>query len=806
LNIIHPGREIVALKIEKAAVLGSGVMGSAIAAHLANAGIPSLMLDIADPEAGKGKDPDSRAARNRFARNALKAALKAKPAPFYRKSLADLIETGNFDDDFERIAEADWIIEVVKEDLDIKRSVLARVAEHRRPGSLVSSNTSGISVAAMAEGLDEDFRRNFLGTHFFNPPRYLHLLEIVPTADTDPERVGQFADFADRVLGKGVVLAKDTPNFVANRIGVFGMMDTLAAMAEQGLTIEEVDFLTGPLVGRPKSASFRTADLVGLDTFVAVAGNVHRGCPGDESREIFAVPELLQKMLEAGLLGNKTGGGFYRKLREADGKRVIRTLDTENLEYRERRKAKFPELEAIRNMEDLTERLPALLESQGRAAEFTWRTLSRVFRYCAFRVGEIADDPATIDDAMRWGFGWELGPFQQWDALGFASTLKRMREDGLDFPEWIETMAGAKAEGFYRIDKGRVSAWDPRSGKYREMAEDPGRIRLSLLKSAGAEVKSNAGASLLDLGDGVACFEFHSKMNTLGPDIVGMLGRAMAEVEKHFDGLVVANQGENFSAGANLMLVLQEALEQEWGELNMMVAAFQRATLSLKYAPFPTVVAPHGLCLGGGAEFVLHGQRTRAAAESYIGLVEVGAGLLPAGGGCKELYLRNLERHDNGKDLLPVVQKTFEAIGMAKVATSALEARRLGFLRDSDGVSVNPERLIGDAKETVLSMLREGWRAGRPRTDIPVMGRAGVAVIESVLHNMKDGRFISEHDRKIGVKVGTVLCGGDLTGHREVSEQYLLDLEREQFLSLLGERKSLERMQSILKTGKPLRN
>ncbi len=796
----------MALNIDKVAVLGSGVMGSAIAAHLANAGIPSLMLDIVPPQADEGEDQSDPNFRNRFAASALKAALKSRPAPFYRKKLSDLIEIGNFEDDFERIAEADWIIEVVKEDLGIKRSVLSRVAELRRPGSLVSSNTSGISISAMAEGLDEDFRRHFLGTHFFNPPRYLYLLEIIPTDDTDKALLADFVDFSDRILGKGIVLAKDTPNFVANRIGVFGMMDAIAAMAEQKLGVEEIDFLTGPIVGHPKSASFRTADLVGLDTFVAVAGNVYNGCPDDESRDIFATPTILSNMLEAGYLGDKTGGGFYKKSKDAEGKRVIMTLDLDSMEYREKQRAKFPELEAIRNIEDIGERLPALLGSKGRAAEFTWRTLSRLFQYCAFRIGEIADNPSPIDDGMRWGFGWELGPFQKWDALGFAATAKRMKEEGLELPAWIETMLEKNAPGFYKIENGKVSIWDPGSADYKERVTDPGRITLAHIKAAGATVKGNAGASVVDLGDGVACLEFHSKMNTLGPDIIGMVGKAVAEVQQNFDGLVVANQGENFSVGANLMLVLQEALEQEWDDLNIMIAAFQRATMALKYAPVPTVVAPHGLCLGGGAEFVLHGQRTRASAETYIGLVEVGAGLLPAGGGCKELYLRNLERHSNNNDLLPVVQKTFETIGMAKVATSALEARDAGFMRESDGFSINRERLVGDAKAAVISMVNEGWKAGKPLSKIPVMGRAGVAVIESVLHNMQDGKFISEHDRKIGLKVGTILCGGDLTGKQNVSEQYLLDLEREQFLSLLGERKTLERMQAILKTGKPLRN
>jgi 3-hydroxyacyl-CoA dehydrogenase len=798
-------------KIERAAILGSGVMGSAIAAHLANAGIPSVMLDIVPreltpQETAKGLTLESPAVRNRFGQDALRRALKAKPAPFYIKDLASMIEIGNFDDDWGRIAEADWIIEVVKEDIEIKRKVLAEAAKHRRPGSIVTTNTSGLSVDAMAEGLDDDLRRHFLGTHFFNPPRYLHLLEIIPGSATDPQVADDLKAFADHRLGKGIVTARDTPNFVANRVGVFAVLEVMRVMKEMGFTVEEVDFLTGPLIGHPKSATFRTMDLVGLDTFAHVAGNVYNGCPDDEAREIFQPPDVMNRMLEKEILGEKSGAGFYRRVRGKDGKKSIETLDLDSLEYREKKKAKFPELETVRSLETMAERLPAVVYAKGRAAEFTWKTTARVFQYCANRIGEICDDPMPIDDGMKWGFGWELGPFEMWDALGFRKVAERMQAEGLELPAWVGTMLERDAPGFYRLEHGRLSVWNPDAGDYRELPEDPGRLNLVHLKTAEREIKHNAGASLVDLGDGVACLEFHSKMNSIGGDIIDMVGKALLEVEKNFDGLVVGNQGTNFSVGANLMMVVLEAQEQNWEDLDLMVRAFQKATMSLKYASKPVVLAPFGLCLGGGAEFVLHGQRVRASAETYIGLVEVGAGVIPAGGGCKELYLRNLEHWTPGSNLLPVLQQTFEAIGMAKVATSAVEARGLGFLRDSDRITMNPHRLISDAKQTVLSMVREGWRPGTPRTDITVMGRGGKAALEVVLFNMKGGQYISEHDRLIGSKLGHILCGGDLTGTQTVTEQYLLDLEREAFLSLLGERKTLERIQSLLTTGKPLRN
>ena len=796
-------------RIERAAVLGSGVMGSAIAAHLANAGIPSILLVDVVPkeptaeEARRGLTLEHPVVRNRLAREALAAARKSKPAPLFSDALAARIDIGNFEDDWERIGRADWIVEVVKEDLAIKRRVLESVARHRRPGSIVSTNTSGISIAAMAQGFDDDFRRHFVGTHFFNPPRYLQLLEIIPGPDTDPE-VGEFLSrFAERALGKGVVVARDTPNFVANRIGVFAMLDAIRAMEELGLTIEEVDFLTGPLIGHPKSASFRTADLVGLDTFVAVAGNVHRGCPEDERRDVFEPPALLKRMIENGLLGEKSGSGFYFRTKDEDGKTRIDTLDVDTLEYREQRKARFGELEAVRGIEDLCERFKALIASKGKAAAFLWRTTSHLLAYCAHRVGEIADGPGPIDDAMKWGFGWELGPFEIWDALGFEGTAARMEQDGIGLPAWIAEMRKAGATAFRRTEGGRVAIWDPDSAAYREVPADPARISLALLKQAGRTVRSNAGASLVDLGDGVACLEFHTKMNAIGGDIVEMIGKTLADVESRFEGLVIGNQGPAFSAGANLMLILMEAQEQNWEDLDLMIRAFQRANMALKYAAKPVVVAVHGMCLGGGAEVLLHGQRAVASAESYIGLVELGAGVVPAGGGCKELYLRNLERSG---DLHAVLRKTFETIGMAKVSTSAVEAVDLGFLRRHEGVTMHPAHVLADAKAAVLALAAEGLRPGSPRTDIPVLGRAGRAVLDVGLYNMVEGRYISAHDRKVGHKLAHVLSGGDLSGPATVSEQYLLDLEREAFLSLLGERKSLERMQALLKTGKPLRN
>ncbi len=801
----------MARKIERAAVLGSGVMGSAIAAHLANAGIPSLMLDmvpreLTPAEEAKGLTLESPAVRNRLGSEALARCLKSRPAPFFHKDLAALVEVGNFDDDWARIGEADWIIEVVKEDLKIKKLVLAEAAKHRKPGSIVTSNTSGLSVKSMADGLDDDFRRNFMGSHFFNPPRYLKLLEIIATDETDPEVLAELGEFVDRRLGKGVVRATDTPNFVANRVGVFGMLDAIRAMAEQNLTVEEVDFLTGPVVGRPKSASFRTADLVGLDTFLAVAANVYDGCPDDEARELFQPPALLTGMVEKGLLGEKSGGGFYKKHRDEEGNRTILTLDLESLDYREKQKAKFGEVEGSRSIEDPAERVAAIAFGKGRACDFTWRTLSHLFAYCAHRVGEICEDPSPIDDGMKWGFAWEAGPFELWDAMGLRKVVGRMIEEGVALPDWVGAMLEAGAESFYKLEDGRLSVWHPGKGEYREFPDDPGKLNLDHLRAAGGELKRNAGASLVDLGDGVACLEFHSKMNAIGGDIVGMVGKALAEVDKNYDGLVIGNQGANFSVGANLMMVLLEAQEANWEELDLMVRAFQRANMALKYADKPVVVAPFGMTLGGGAEFVLHGQRVWASAETYIGLVEVGVGVIPAGGGTKELYLRQLERWTGTDNLLPPVRAAFETIGMAKVATSAVEARELCFLRGSDGYSMNRDRLISDAKQTVLGMAAAGFDPGRPRTDIPVMGRAGKGTLAVGIYNLAEGRYISEHDSKVGSKLAHILCGGDLTGTQTVTEQYLLDLEREAFLSLLGERKTLERIQHILKTGKPLRN
>ncbi len=799
-------------KIERAAVLGSGVMGSAIAAHLANAGIPSLMLDmvpkeLTDREKAAGLGLDAPAVRNRLGSEALAGCLKSKPAPFFRKDLAKLVEVGNFDDDWARIGDADWIIEVVKEDLAIKKLVLAKAAEHRRPGSIITSNTSGLSVAAMAEGLNDEFRAHFMGTHFFNPPRYLHLLEVIPGPDTDPAVLADITDFVDRRLGKGVVTAKDTPNFVANRIGVFGMLDGIRAMEEQGLTVEEVDFLTGPLVGRPKSASFRTADLVGLDTFVAVSGNVYDGCPDDEARDAFATPPVLEKMLAAGLLGEKSGAGFYKKSKDAEGKRQILTLDLGTMEHREKRKAKFPELEALKSIESVTEKIAAIVAGKGRAADFTWRTLSRLFAYCAHRVGEICDDPKPIDDGMKWGFGWDAGPFEVWDAMGVRATALRMKADGLALPEWVGAMLEAGAESFYKLVDGRLGVWCPTKKEHVLPPEDPGKLVLDHLRSAGRELKRNEGASLVDLGDGVLCLEFHSKMNSIGGDILGMVKTAIRTAEEGgYEGIVVGNQGVNFSVGANLMLLLFSALEGEWEDVNLMIRTFQDATMALKYSPVPTVSAPFQMALGGGAEFVLHGQRVRASAETYIGLVEVGVGLVPAAGGTKEMYLRMLERWSGTDNLLPPVRAAFETIGMAKVATSAREAQQMGFLRDTDGITMNRSRLLADAKQTVLGMARAGHDPGRPLTDIPVMGEAGMGTLQVGLYNMFDARFISEHDRLIGEKLANILCGGPLTGTQTVSEQYLLDLEREAFLSLCGERKTLERVQHILKTGKPLRN
>jgi 3-hydroxyacyl-CoA dehydrogenase len=802
------------MRIAKAAVLGAGTMGAQIAAHLANAGVPTLLLDISPreltpEEQAKGLNLESSQVRNRIARNGFEGAVKAKPAAFFTPAQASLVSFGNFDDDLSKLKDCDLIIEAVVENLDIKKSLYERVEKHRRLGSIIASNTSGIPIHLLAEGRSDDFKQHFLGVHFFNPPRYLHLVEIIRTEWTKPEVSCFMFGFLDQRLGKGVVPAKDRPNFIANRIGTFGALFTIKTMLDDGYTIEEVDKITGPAVGRPKSATFRTFDLVGLDVFTHVIKNLYEALPEDEEREMFAVPEVLGKMVQQGLLGNKTKAGFYRKQKGEGDKREIWTLDTATLDYRPSEKVKLPSLDMAKNIEDLPDRLKALTWGKDRVGAFLWKTLSRTLTYAAKRIPEIADNVVEVDRAMRWGFGWELGPFEVWDAIGVEKSVARMKEEGMTVPANVEQMLASGATSFYKKETGQQFYFDFATAKYVALSEPPGVIILKSVKDQKGVIKKNSGASLIDLGDGVACLEFHSKMNAIGGDTLQMLKFALGEVERNFLGLVVGNQGVNFCVGANIMLMLMEAQDENWEELDMMARVFQQSTMSLRYSPKPVVVAPFQMVFGGGCEMVLHADRVRAAAETYIGLVEVGVGIIPAGGGAKEMLVRALDAIPKGADdadPFPFVKRAFETIALAKVATSAEEARSYGFLNADDTISMNSDRLIADAKKEVLALAASGYVAPQQRTDILALGLPALSTLKLGIHQMKRAGYISDHDAEIGTQLARILTGGDLNHPTRVSEQYLLDLEREAFLKLVSMRKTQERLAHMLKTGKPLRN
>jgi len=801
------------LRIGKAAVLGAGTMGAGIAAHLANAGIPTLLLDIAPKELSadeqaKGLPLDSPKVRNRIVNSLFDAAKKLKPAPFMLSENAALITTGNFEDNLQNIKDCDFVIEAVVENLDIKHKVFAEVEKYRKAGSVIASNTSGIPIKSIAEPFSDDFKAHFLGVHFFNPPRYMKLVEVIPTTWTKPEVSCSVFGFLDERLGKGVVPAKDRPNFIANRVGTFGMMATVHAMDEMNLTPTEVDQITGKAIGHASSATFRTADLVGLDVLAHVNKNLYPAIPDDEDRDVFQMPEFLTQMLEKNLLGDKTGGGFYKKSKDAEGKRQILELDFEMGEYKPQAKTKFPSLDAAKQIEDLPKRIKTLAWGKDKVGEFLWKTMTRTFIYAANRIPEIADTIVEIDEAIMWGFGWEIGVFETWDAIGVAESVERMRAEGQKVPANVEKMLESGATSFYKEESGQRYFFDFVTNDYKEIPAKTGVIVLKSVKDRTGVIKKNAGASLIDLGDGVACLEFHSKMNSIGGDTVQMMNFAIAEVEKNFKGLVVGNQGGNFSAGANIMLLLLAAQEEEWDDINLMIRALQNAVMRLRYSAKPVVTAPYGLTLGGGCEIAMHGDKVRAAGETYIGLVEVGVGLIPAGGGTKELTMRamDLAKKTPDADALAFLRKTFELIGMGKVATSAQEAKSFGILRPSDAISMNGNRLIADAKQEVLNLDAAGYVQPVERTDILALGEQGQAAMKLALYMMKKGGFISEHDELIGKKLARVMSGGDLNHQTNVSEQYLLDLEREAFLSLCGERKTQERIAGMLKTGKPLRN
>ena len=754
-------------------------MGSRIAAQLANAKVPSLLLDL-----------DAATARN-----GLDAALKSRPGAFFVPEGARLITTGSFDTDLAKIKGCDWIVEAVSENLEIKRSLYDRLMPHRKPGAIVSTNTSGIPLAQIAAGYSDEFREHFLGTHFFNPPRYLHLAELIPGPATRPDILAQLGEFCDLHLGKGVVLCKDTPNFIANRIGSFFGSMVQQLTVEQDLTIEEVDLLTGQLIGLPKSASYRLLDIVGLDVWAHVTKNLYAAVPDDPFRESFTMQPFLMDMIGRGWLGDKRGQGCYKRV----GKdREIHAIDWKTLEYHPADKPRFASLETVRKIEPLADRLKALVALDDKAGRFLWKLLSSHVVYAAHMVPEISDRIVEVDQAMRWGYANSMGPFELWDALGFEETARRVEAEGRALPDNVQRMRAAGAQSFYRsADADRqpkTEYFDLAGSGYQALEPRPGITVLSDLKRARGVVKKNAGASLIDLGDGVLCCEFHSKMNSLGDDILHMVRAGLTELETNFDAMVIGNQGEQFSVGANLMMVLLAAQEGEWDELNAAVHRYQQLNMALKYASKPVVAAPFGMALGGGCETPIHCTRIQASAELYMGLVEVGVCLIPAGGGCKELLTRSRD-----------IKKIFEQIGFAKVSSSASEARQFKYLRDGDGVSMNPERLIDDAKQLALSLV-PGHAPGAPRTDVEVSGEAGFALMKMGVWMARQGGYISDYDVVVGEKLAHVLSGGRLTGSPQVSEQYLLDLEREAFLSLCGRRETQARMQHMLKTGKPLRN
>lgn len=791
--------------IRKVAVLGAGLMGSQIAAHLANVGIPSLLLDIVPKEllpdeVKKGLTLESPAVRNRFAAGALQKLAGMKPSPVYDKGALESITPGNFEDDLAKVAGVDFIIEAIVENLAIKQDLWRRVATHWKPGTIVASNTSGISIARMVESTPTEFRRHFLGAHFFNPPRYMKLLELIPTPETDPEIFAFMREFGERTLGKGVVIAKDTPNFIGNRIGTYGMMTTLQVMREMGLGADEVDSLSGPLIGRPGTATFRTLDLVGLDTFVHVADNCQATIENPAEAAIFTVPENLREMVKRSWLGQKSGQGFFKK----EGDQIL-TLDLNTLEYRPRKKANFPSVEAAKTLPTARERLKALVYADDKAGRFLWEVLKRTLLYSAEKLGEIADDVVSVDNAMKWGYNWEQGPFEVWDAIGVARSVERMEAEGATVPGWVK--AAAKAGGFYRKEP-EVQWHFMKGGEYGAIPANPRRINIEQLRAQGKVVKTRKGASLIDMGDGVLLLETHSPKTAIGTDIVTMMRSAVEELHSgKWEGLVIGARTENFCVGANLMILLSEAQEEEWDEIDFMVRSMQSACMALKYAPRPVVAAPFGLTLGGGYELCAPADRVVAAAETYMGLVEVGAGLIPGSGGNKEVLIRALETFPSGTgmDLQPVVNKVFETIGTAKVATSGVEAQQLGYLRKTDRITVNRDHQLYEAKLAVLELSRQDYRAPQS-PKIPVVGADGRAVIELGLYNMRLSGYISDHDMHIGKKLAYVLTGGKVARGTQVTEQYLLDIEREAFLSLCGEKKSQDRMQYILKTGKPLRN
>ncbi|WP_421763770.1 3-hydroxyacyl-CoA dehydrogenase/enoyl-CoA hydratase family protein [Ekhidna sp.] len=789
--------------IKKAAVLGSGIMGSRIACHFANIGLEVLLLDIVPRDLDE-KQKDNPAARNKLVNDALQTAIKSNPSPLYDKSKARLIETGNFDDDLSKIKEVDWIIEVVVENLDIKKSLFDKVEKERKAGTLITSNTSGIPIHLMLDGRSEDFQKHFCGTHFFNPPRYLRLLEIIPTKKTDPAIVDFFMSYGDLYLGKETVLCKDTPAFIANRIGVYGMMSTIHVTDQLGLTVNEVDKLTGPVIGHAKSATFRTSDVVGLDTLVNVSNNLYAALEKDESRDKFKLPRVVQKLSDEKWLGDKTGQGFYKKVKK-DGKSEILELNLQTFEYEPKSKAKFDVMDKTKNIEDVRARLPILLEDESKAGEFYRKTFYDLFTYCSNRIPEIADELYRIDQAVAAGFAWEIGPFESWDVLGAEETTKKMKEAGFEPAAWVHEMLDAGNTSFYKFENGKKHYYDIPSKSYKVIPGTEGLIFLDAFKENNV-VWEKPGATIYDIGDGVLNLEFHTKMNSVDADVIEGINTAITMAEKDYRGVVIGNEGQNFSAGANLAMLFMYAVDQEFDEIDLMVRTFQNTMTKARFSSVPVVAATSGLVLGGGCELSLHCDAIQAHAESYVGLVEVGVGLIPGGGGTKEMTLRASDDFTPGDPELNTLQEYFMNIATAKVATSAAEAQKMHILRGGDEITLNRTRLLTDAKEKVLALADAGYTQPVERTNIKVQGKSALAMFHAGISGMKYGSYISEHDQKIGQKLAWIMAGGDLSAPTMVSEQYLLDLEREAFLSLCGEPKTLERIQSILFKGKPLRN
>ncbi|MBP7156251.1 MAG: enoyl-CoA hydratase/isomerase family protein [Flavobacteriales bacterium] len=781
--------------IKKVAVLGSGVMGSRIACHFANVGCEVLLLDIVPKE---GND------RNKIVNDALAFALKSNPSPIYDKAFASRITTGNFDDDLAKIKDCDWVIEVVIERLDIKQQVLANVEKHRKPGTLITTNTSGIPINAIAEGRSEDFRKHFCGTHFFNPPRYLQLLEIIPGPDTDPAVLSFLEDYGQRVLGKVTVLCKDTPAFIANRIGVFGIMGLFHLVEEMGLTVEEVDRLTGPALGRPKSATFRTADVVGLDTLVKVAQGVKDNCPNDEQNALFTIPGYLQQMVEKNMLGSKTGKGFFFKDRANKGE--IMALDLKTLEYRPQVKPKFATMDAAKKEDDLIKRMSILYDGSDKAGEFYRKSFHGLFTYVSHRIPEISDDLYKIDDALRAGFGWELGPFETWDAVGLARTLDDMQKAGITVAPWIHEMLKAGHSTFYKVEDGKRLYYDTAGKGYKPVPRAEGVIVLADLPESSI-VWKNSQAVVRDIGDGILCVSWSTKMNTIGAEVIQGLNKAIDLAEGGYKGLVVYNDGALFTAGANVGMIFMMAVEQEYDDLDMAIRTFQNTMMRMRHSSIPVVAAPHQLCLGGGTELSMHCDKVVAHAETYMGLVEFGVGVIPGGGGSKEFALRLSDELHEGDMRINRFRDRFLTIGQAKVATSGHKAFGLGYLREGqDEVIVSRQHQLAYAKACALDMANKGYTQPPMRKNIKVLGKEALGIVYVGANSMESGNYISAHDTLISQKLGFVLAGGDLSEITEVSEQYLLDLERKAFLELCMQRKTLERLQSIITTGKVLRN